>query len=85
MHVLFDPPFGSFKMGEFAFIAAKRRCVVVPTAVYMAGRMCDVEHFVKDDIFDHISRDVCGIERSADRYVLVCSVVMAEYAIGLRG
>lgn len=59
--------------------------MIVAAAVYVFGRVCDVEHLVKDDVFDHISRYVGRIERRADRNVIVRRVVVAEDAIGFAG
>ena len=75
-----DPLFGFKIVGKFLFVAFEGRGVVVAAAVYMFGGVVDVEHFVEDDVFDHVFWDGEGIERAADGNVVVRRVVMAEYA-----
>ena len=72
-------------MGEFLFVAFEGRSVVVAAAVDVFGRVVDVEHLVKDDIFDHVFWHRQGIERTADRDVVVGRIVMAEDAEGFSG
>ena len=81
-HIPFDPAFGFVVIGKFLLVAFEGGGVVVAAAVDVFGRVGDVEHFVKDDVFDDVSGNVTRIERPADRDVIVCRVVMAEDAIG---
>ncbi len=43
----------------------------------------DVEHFVKNHVFDHVSRHVRRVERAADDDCLMRRIVMAENAVGV--
>ena len=60
--VSFDPAFGFGVIGEFLLVAFEGGRVVVATTVNVFRRVMNVEHFVEDDVFDHISRRVEGIE-----------------------
>ncbi len=84
-YVSFDPGFGGVVVGKLFLVSFERGGVVVAAAVYVAGRVGDVEHFVEDDVLDDVSRDVSRVERSADRDVVVRRVVVAEDAVSLFG
>lgn len=78
--ITFYPFFGLSVVGEFSLVSLERWSVIVAAAVDVFGRVMDVEHFVKDDVFDHVFWHRQGIERTADRNVVVCGVMMTEDA-----
>ena len=49
----------------------------------MLRRVGDVKHLVEEDILDDVLRHLRIIERTADRYGVVGSVVMAEDSVGV--
>lgn len=59
--------------------------MVVAAAVQVFCGVSDVEHFVKDDVFDHIMRNLGRIEGSTDGDVAVSRIVMAQYAVCFAG
>ena len=77
--------FGFVVIGKFLLVAFEGGGVVVAAAVDVFGRVVDVEHFVKDDVFDDVSRHIDGVKRPADGDVVVRCVVVAEDAVGFLG
>ena len=72
-------------MREFLFVAAEGGRVIVPAPVVVNGRMVDVQHFVKDDIFDDVSRHIRRVERTADDDRVVRRIMMPQNAVSVPG
>ena len=66
---MFEPVLGFLKAGVAGFFGAEGARVVKPSAADDAGGVFDVEHFVKEDVFDeparHIGRYFSLTERSS--------------------
>src|SRR6266705_2139236 len=62
---------------------AKCRGVIIAPAIDYSGGMLNVQHFVKDDVFDEPRGNIARIQGLADRNGFVRGVVMAEDAAGL--
>ena len=78
--VAFDPLFGFIVVREFLLVSFEGWGVIVAAAVYVFSRVMDVEHFVEEDVLDHVFWDGEGIERTADRDVIMRCIMMAENA-----
>src|SRR5260370_42167600 len=81
-HYAVQPLLGLAIGWKTSFFFAKCRGVIIAPAVDYSGGMLNVQHFVKDDVFDEPLGNITRIEGLADRDGFVRGVVMAEDAAG---
>src|SRR5258706_11616649 len=66
--------------GKALFLSSKRVGVVIAPAVNYASRMFDMQHFVKDNVFDEPLRNFAGIQDLTNRDRVMGGVMMTQNA-----
>src|SRR6266576_7323350 len=81
-HYMIQPFLRMLVAGKTLLFSSKRERVVIASAVDYAGGMFDVQHFVKEDVFDEPLGNVSGIQNLADRDRAMRGIMMTQNASG---
>lgn len=65
------------------FVLPKSGRVVITSAIDMFGRVGNMKHLMKENVFDNKPRNSFRVERPTDRYGVMSRVMMSKNVIAL--